>query len=345
MLIQRLLPAVTVLLVIVAFFLLRAGAPEDDKTPNYRLETSIAEQPGSATEEVSGTEVAAQGPDPSVVIDDAEQPLPAQDFITLSGWIRNASGTGLPEIEIKAQNLGTDGEDIVVHRTLSNKRGEFALDGLVPGRLYRLKIEPTSEYAGYRNDSLILEDDAEPMEFVLKHIDLVDVSGMIVDTNRAPVPDFTFTVRNQSKQYPARTLSSDSSGYFRLDAFPAGELRIAAATPDYFRIKGLELKPDEYRILKLAIDIGNYHLSGWVSDASGAPLAGVQVTLKSEFVTDDYQSQSYRTRTTTLDGAFSFAQLGGQIHTLGVHANGYKSQIRDHEFQSFYDTLEIRLSR
>jgi len=343
MLIQRLLPVVIVLGVIVAFFLLRDGLPDAEIAKDYGQETPITRQ--AAPAEVPDTDIEAIDQGPPMDIDDVEPSQQAQSFTSLTGWIRNVAGTGLAEIEIAVQSLGLDRENMVARRTLSNQRGEFKIDGLVPGRQYRLRVEPTAEYSGYKLDSLILSNNAEPMNIILQQVELVDIAGMIVDTNRAPVSDFTFTVSSRSKQYPARTLSSDSSGYFRLDAFPAGELRIATATPDYFRIKGLELKSNEYTNLSLAIDRGNYHLSGWVSDASGASLAGVRVTLKSEFTNDGYLSQSFRTRTTDIDGAFSFAQLGGQLHTLGVYANGYKSQILHHEFQSFHDTLEIRLSR
>lgn len=280
----------------------------------------------------------------------AGDPVPAsatapaeEQRMELEGWVGNQSGNGLEGVEIRIQSQGFDGEDIERLDVRSDVRGDFLVEGLLAGRAYRLDIAATRDYAGYSLDSFTLGGNNEPDRIVLQAIQLVAVEGMIVDTEQAPVANFSLTLRSLAADYPERVIRSDASGYFSLDAFPVGEVRIASSGSDYYRIKGVELKPDEYRSMILAIDRGNYHLSGWVADAGDTPLEGVRVTLKSAFATSDYHSFSYRTLLTDAGGNFAFTHLGGQRYTLGIYANGFATHIRQHEFQSFSDRLEIRL--
>ncbi len=273
------------------------------------------------------------------------QPAPAESGIDLAGWVGNANVTGLGGIEIEAQSLGFDGEEIVSIRATSNGSGDFILENIVSGRQYKLEIKPQDNYAGHRLDAFTSGSAEALKKIILDRIELVDVEGMIVDTNLAPVADFELSVRSLAAEFPDRIIRSDSTGYFKLSAFPAGELRIATNASDYYRIKGLELRPDEYHNLTLMIDRGSYHLSGWVSDDNGSPLAQVQVTLKSAFATGEYHSFSYRSTVTDDNGGFEFAQLGGHRLSLGIYAKGFETYIREHEFESFADSIRVRLKR
>ncbi len=279
------------------------------------------------------------------VTSEVDQSSPVEPGITLNGWIGSESGTGLEGIEIEIESHGFDGEEIVATGATSNASGEFFLENIVPERQYKLEIKPQHSYAGHSLDSFTADSAEALKKITLTRIELVDAEGMIVDTNLAPVADFELSIRSLVAQFPDRAIRSDSSGYFKLTAFPAGELRTATNASDYYRIKGLELRPDEYRNLTLIIDRGNHHLSGWVSDDNGAPLAQVQVTLKSAFATDEYHSFSYRSTVTDDNGGFEFSQLGGHRLTLGIYASGFKTLIRQHEFKSFADSVEIKLQR
>ena len=284
-------------------------------------------------------------PAPEPAVTDSRQPAPARTGITLTGWVGNANGTGLDGIVIEVESRGFDGEEIVTISATSNGSGEFTLENIVPDRQYKLEIKPQGSYAGYSLDEFTSGNAETLNKIILDRVELVDAEGMIVDTNLSPVPDFELTVRSLAVEFPDRVIRSDSTGYFKLTAFPAGELRIATNASDYYRIKGLELKPDEYHNLTLMIDRGSYHLSGWVSDDNGAPLAQVQVTLKSAFATDEYHSFSYRSTVTDANGGFEFAGLGGHRLTLGIYARGFESYIKQYDFKSFADSIEIRLQR
>jgi len=316
------------------------------------VNAEIEATPVTATPVTTATEI-IQAPATSAVpqsktIDDDDstgQAPPAESTVAIQGHIGNATGDALSGFEIEVESHGFDGEEIVSNRVKSDLRGEFTVD-LVPQRQYKLSVKPAADYAGFNLDAFTAEAADSLRNIILEQVKLVDIDGMIVDTNHAPLADFELNVRHLSVVFPDAIIRSDSSGYFALRNFPAGELRIATNTPDYFRIKGLQLRPDEYRNLTLIIDRGNYHLSGWVSDANGTPLAGgAQVTLKSAFATAEYHSYSLRATITDANGAFAFAELSGHRATLGVYASGLKTHIQQHEFESFSDSIEIKLQQ
>jgi len=318
--------------------------PSPTQTDAGMSATEVVEPTMPSTEPAAAAQAETSLPPVTeAVASETVQSAPPEPGISLQGWVGSEDGNGLEGIEIDIESHGFDGEEIVKTTATSNAGGEFLLENIVADRQYKLEIKPQRSYAGHSLDSFTTDDAEALQEITLARVELVDAEGMIVDTNLAPVANFELTVRSLVAQFPDRNISSDSSGYFKLSAFPAGELRIATNASDYYRIKGIELRPDEYRNLTLIIDRGNYHLSGWVSDDNGAPLAQVQVTLKSAFATDEYHSFSYRSTVTDDSGGFEFSQLGGHRSTLGIYASGFKTYIDEHEFKSFSDSVQIKL--
>ncbi len=214
---------------------------------------------------------------------------------------------------------------------------------MTPDRPYQLRVAPTDVYAGYSDDSVTFNAAAPRLDIVLERIVLVDADGIIVDTSQAPVANFTLRLRSASANIPERVITSDATGYFRLDDFPAGALEINTSGRDFYRIGGLELAADAYNKLTLVVDRGDYHLSGRVGDDAGRPVAGARVTLKGALRQGDSHSYTYRSTLSDDEGGFAFADLGSYRYTLGVHAAGFETQVRDHEFRSFAERLEIRL--
>ncbi len=337
--------AVVLLVALVLVVILPSRAPDSVRI-NGDIEPTDSGLPTAGSQsksEIKSSDLSTtQSP---LSIEQSAEPIRPENLVAQQGWVGNASGAGLAEVEVRVESSGFDGEEITAHGATTNQRGEYRFQELVKGRQYKLEIKPSGHYAGFSLDAFTAgTTDALP-EIVLKQIKLVDVDGMIVDANNAPLADFEFSVHSLSVEFPDQLIRSDSSGFFNLSAFPAGELRIATNSADYYRIKGVELLPDEYRNLTLVIDRGNYYLSGWVSDDNGAPLADVQVTIKSAFAVDGYHSFSYRSTVTDGNGAFEFAQLGGHRLTLGIYASNFKTLIRQHEFKSFSDNLEITLQK
>lgn len=264
--------------------------------------------------------------------------------VSVSGQVGDTSGAALAEVKIEVQSKGFDGEVISNSFTESDLHGNFSLQ-LVPARQYRLSIQAAGNYAGYLLDGFTDANADLLQKILLERVELVDIDGLIVDANSAPVADFELGLRHLNLVFPERVIRSDSSGYFSLRGFPAGEWRIATNQSDYYRIKGLELRPGEFRNLTLMIDRGNYHLAGWVRDSDGIPLAAVTVTVKSAFATDEYHSYSFRSVATDVNGAFQFSDLGGHPLTLAVQAPGFKTTIKKHQLETFADSIDLVLER
>jgi hypothetical protein len=303
----------------------------------------LADPPAESTQPVAvPVETRFEAVQPATI-----EPAPATDIeatVAVSGRVGNAYGAPVADVEIELESKGFDGEEIVRTRVLSDRLGNFILQ-MVPSRQYLLSIQAHGDYAGYRLEAFT-DSSALPLQnIILERLELVDIDGMIVDTNLAPIADFALRLRHLTVDFPDRDIRSDSSGYFSVRGFPAGEWRIASDTSDYYRIKGLEIQPGEYRNLTLMIDRGNYYLSGWVSDANGIPLPGVFITLKSAFATDEYHSFSYRSVESDDNGAFEFADLGGHQVTLGVYRPGFRTLIRKHDFGSYSDNIDIVIDR
>ena len=268
----------------------------------------------------------------------------AEAHVTISGQVNDSLGAPIADLEIEFQSRGFDAEEIASSRVTSDRYGNFELQ-LVPNRQYRLEIPASRYFTGYSLDSFTHGNVDKLQNIVLERLEPVDVDGIIIDTDHAPVGNFELVLRHLGLEIPERVIRSDSSGYFSLRGIPAGEWRVATSQTNYFRIKGLELRPGEYRNLTLMIDRGSYYLSGWVHDTNGMPLPQVIITLKSAFARDEYHSFSYRSVATDANGGFEFANLGGHKMTLGIYAKGFKTYISEHEFASFSDTLEIELQR
>lgn len=261
----------------------------------------------------------------------------------LVGRIVDTDGKGLASIKIRLRTQRGNNREFILRQAVTDAKGGFMLDDLDPQGIYLLFTEALTEYPGYRLDSFTLDSLPVPFIIRLDRLELVDIEGTVVDAEHAPVANFTLTIDSLDTDYPSRAVTSDASGYFRLEAFPAGGLKIYAATPEYFRILGLRTRAEEYRNLTLVIDRGRYRLAGRILDEHDLPVAPARITLNSVIAGSEYHSHASRTSLTDASGHFEFTSLGGIAHTLGVYANGYKPHIEYHEFQSFSDHLEIRL--
>ena len=325
-----------------AYYLWPVGNP--DTLPGIEIRaTPPPTEPSPVTPPAAATEIPATRP-PATSDETAASPAPAaQVRLSVPGLVRNASGIPLEGVEIIATNHTANGIELARSSAISDFRGEFVLERLLPARLYSLSVTPRDDHVAYNLQTFIAGQTERLQDIIMRHVSLVDVDGMVVDVDQAPVANFEFVVGSLSTELPVQTVKSDSSGFFSLRGFPAGDIRIATNASEYFSIQGLKLRPDEYRNLTLVIDRGNYHLAGWVSDQNGAPVIEAQVILKSSFDIGDYQSISNRATITGPSGGFEFAQLGGKPVTLAIYANGFETRTLQHRFGSYSDILNVEL--
>ena len=259
------------------------------------------------------------------------------------GWVGNASGEGLGGRKVAIRAQAGQQAGIKYYTVITTSNGEFLFEGVHADVTYKLAIEADEQYAGYTLEPLRVSRQTPRLTIILDRLNMVDIEGLIVGVDNAPVADFGINVQNLSLAYPDRRITSDSSGFFALRAFPAGKLKFSTTAPDYFKITNLWLHANNHRNLRLVIDKGSHLLSGWISDENGVPLGKARITLAAKFSNDGYQSHSNRSMVTDGSGYYQFSQLGEIEHTVSVYANGYATYELDHRFSSFSDQLDIRL--
>ena len=268
----------------------------------------------------------------------------AFDTTSIHGWIGNYNGEGIAAQKVRITSHGGLSLGNILYVVSSDERGDFSFEGVRSGLTYRLEVLPSTQYSRYLDDFVVVTHNTPFLKLILTSINLVDVSGMLVGSAGAPVPDFEINVRNTTTNSLVRMVTSDSSGFFKLDRFPAGEIRFSTTSPEYFKITGVTLAPDETRSLNLVIDKGIHYLSGWVSDQNGVPVENARVTLDAEIESGIAHSFSYRSRITNRTGSFNFTDLGDEIHMITVYTKDFKRKEISHQFKSPSEEIHIILS-
>ena len=263
------------------------------------------------------------------------------DTTSFAGWIGNDIGAGLPDREIKLTSKGGLGLGAAFYVVRSDDKGDFWFEGIRSGLTYKLEVNPSPGYSGFVIHVLNVTQFTPRLKIVLDRFDLIDIRGMVVNSEGEPVPNFNMLVENISTNFPVQTIFTDSSGFYKLDNFPKGEIKFSTLAPEYFRISGITLDESKAQNLVLVVDKGTYYLSGWVSDQNGVPLENARVTIDTNFIDGEIKSYSYRSKHTDNAGTFSFADLGHNSHLITVYAQGFNKTEIMHSFSSPTDDIHI----
>lgn len=267
------------------------------------------------------------------------------ESVSLHGWIGDRLGQAAANQKIELRSRGLGNLNNYYYTVFSNAWGEFEFEGIRANTDYKLEVYPTSDYQRLVIYSLKLGGQDDRINIILEQSFLVTLTGRIVNTDAQPIADLDFNVQNiRSKQSPQK-LTTDSSGFFTLTNFPAGELKISTKLPNYFKIVGAKLSRDEFQTMTFVIDKGNRFLSGWISDEFGAPVENARVTLDGDISGDGMQTYSLRTRITDQSGTFSFEGIDDIEYMLTVYGKGYQTKeiLFANDVQS--QNLDVRLTR
>ena len=273
------------------------------------------------------------------------KPQNAVAVVAVKGTVVDQLNQSVSGLQIEISRKNTAGGQQNIYTATTDSDGEFVVSDVPPGSDYRLEAIALGRYSGLTLNNMEVRENMDPITVTLQSIELVSVDGMIVDVDHSPVADFEILVRNVGMAYPGSKVISDSSGFFQLNEFPAGDLQLSTTGNDHFNINGISVQAGEYQNLTLMLDKGSYHLSGWVSDDLGAPILQARVVLTTDFAHEGMQSSSYRFRMTDTNGGFAFSGIGGHEHKLVIDATGYESRTVNYQFQSFSDNLRIELKR
>ena len=243
--------------------------------------------------------------------------------ISLSGWVGDQLGQPANRQKIELRSSGIGNINHYYYGVYSNEFGEFEFEGIRSNVAYRLIVTPTAGFLRQVIEPIRIDELNGRLRITLVPRVLVNLTGRVLDTSEQPVANFEFKIQNLQSNDSPIGLVTDSSGFFKLDGFPAGEFKMTTGVPDYFRISGSLPDDNEYQNLNFVIDKGSQYLSGWVSDELGAPVNRARVTLDGEVDSLDIQSYSVRTRTTDETGTFDFYNVGELDHVITVYAKGF----------------------
>jgi hypothetical protein len=219
------------------------------------------------------------------------------------------------------------------------------LEGVHAATHYRLSAMLAPEYPVYRIADFYVGSDPQPIDIELTSLDFVNLAGMILNPESAPVANFEFFITNVSTGVHVRQIVSDSSGFFTLEDFPLGEVSLTTRGAEFYKISGLHLTEDSYANLKLVVDQGDRYLSGWVSDESGLAIAKAMVTLDATLEDAGVEYHSHRSQTTDDGGRFEFTNIARGQHQLSVFASGYDKLEQQLDLQTQSKQLQLRLTR
>ncbi len=270
--------------------------------------------------------------------------LDAVDTVTLDGWISNDIGLGLAGARIELTAVYPRNSESFTLTVFSDDRGHFSFEGVESGQSYKLSANLAPEYPLYEDAEFHVAANPPPVQIVLPTLQFVDVDGMLLDRDLAPVPNYEIYVSNLTTGIHARKIVSDSSGFFSLERFPLGEISLATRGAEFHKIEGLRLTIASYQNLELVVDRGNHYLSGWISDVHGMAIEKAMITLDRKFERDGIEHTSYRSQSSGDGGRFRFENLAGGEYHVTVYAFGYAMQEFEHRFDTQAAEMHVRLT-
>ncbi|MGD2173369.1 MAG: carboxypeptidase-like regulatory domain-containing protein, partial [Gammaproteobacteria bacterium] len=270
---------------------------------------------------------------------------PSSESVDLRGWVGNELGVGLEGAWV---GLTSDdaAEAAQTYRTVyTDEHGDFVFEGIIAGENYKLSVNLNPDYPYYEEPGFVVSQTPGPVEIVLPRLHYADFDGMILDRELRPVPGYEIYISNLSTGYHVRKIVSDSSGFFRLEHFPVGEVSLTTQGREHLKATGLTLSDDAYRNLEIVIDRGDLYLSGWVNDRGGTSVENALITLQRSYRRGAVEYRSYRSRTTGNNGRFAFTGLGGGEYQVSVFATGYRQLVFSHRLETQADEINVTLQK
>jgi hypothetical protein len=267
------------------------------------------------------------------------------DTLRLSGSVANDIGVALEGVRIEINALKSAAWDNYYLTVFSDTRGNFILEGVPAMTHYRLMAALAPEYPVYSDDDFYVGTDPNQLQIELKSLKFVNLGGMILNPESAPVANFEIYISNLTTGVHSRKIVSDSSGFFALERFPLGEVSLSTRGTEFFKISGLELTDLDHANLVLIVDRGDRYLSGWVSDENGIAVEKAMVTLDAMITRDGIEYSSYRSQSTDSNGRFNFENIARGDHRISVYANGFNKLESAHSLPGQSDQLQFTLTR
>ncbi len=265
--------------------------------------------------------------------------------VKLSGWVGNEIGVSLEGARVELTALKPTNTENFSLTVFTDSGGNFILEGVRAGEKYQLSVNLAPEYPVYSDQDFVVGFNPQQLNIELKSLKFVDIDGMMLNREAAPVTNFEIYVSNITTGVHSQKIVSDSSGFFSLKGFPLGEVSLSTRGPDIYEITGLVLTDNEYRNLVLTIDKGNHYLSGRIKDENGIVPEKAMVTLDKTFQEGPVKYHQYRSQATVNNGEFFFKELGAGEYLVTIYASGYPKHELVYRLSNQSDAIEVTLRR
>lgn len=285
---------------------------------------------------------------------------------TIRGKVTTKSGVAVDDAPISARSVGGAArakQGWSADRTAHD--GTYEMKGVRPGS-YKLDVETDRGIAprdGYKVDvaagatlerDLVLEDGGT-------------IKGTVIDTEGKPVVDVTVDARSMDSEWWGGTgAKTDASGAFTIDPLRPGDYRVVATrgwtalrkpgtTDDTKQGEKVKLKATQTIIVELHVESQGGKIRGSVVDPEGKPVpdAYISAARESDAAGSNTANTVQATRgwgwgdsdkpvLTSVDGAFTIANLEKGVYTLRAYRKGGGEAVAEHVATGATAKLQIK---
>jgi len=221
---------------------------------------------------------------------DMEPSIPV--LASMRGVIRNTEGDPVSNAVISIHNLRGYGHTPALLSTLSNRDGEFVLEGIaVESGLVRIESEDYMTYLdvidfsatdGYGAGDVSLLLEGEPLEREYTMSSGIPVSGEVIDAEtKEPIQDaqVSFLYNNY---FLIENIKTDTSGVFTFTQMPEEPGILVIEAKGYQTFFDTEWSPESGSVLTIPLEKGGVAIEGIVVDAAtGKGIEGASVVVTS----------------------------------------------------------------
>ena len=264
---------------------------------------------------------------------------PLKRLTTVTGRLEDPEGQPVAgtKIKMRSPTLRT------TYIAQSDVRGHFSMEGVEPGRDYRLSVRPKADYRDYVRVQLEIPVGGLQHDIVLEPLNQGELSGFMTAVDGKPIPGFALTLKSNVVVGRSVQVVSDNVGFFTVEKFPEGSAVLKSHSYPIFTTQGIRVSSEAEEPVEVVLDMGPHALFGRVTTVFGDNVAGAEVSLGWKHSENGVQNYSDRKTTADQNGIFMFTGLGSGEHTIRVNSPGFSKAVIKSDVGMDPDTVVVEL--
>ena len=244
---------------------------------------------------------------------------PLKGLTTVTGRLKDPDGRPIAMQVVYLRSRGLKSK----YSALSDNKGLFTVEDVEPGNDYKLLIPPKTKFRDYEKNQLEIPKSGLDLQIVLEPFGSGEFSGWLIDPEGNQVSGYKLTARHEQSIQQSLLVTSDHEGFFSVEEFPEGPVRLGRDSAPRFTITGIRASSKAQESAIVVLDLGRHVIQGLVKNRRGDPVISREVVLTWRHRENAVQSDSRRSTISDANGGFEFAGIGVGQHTLEVKAPGY----------------------